>query len=279
MTDHPNLDPFGPTPPSIQTQQSGNRAKDNTDDSTAHRRGRPPKQGVAMSSAERSRKHREEVHPKKLDEAKNRNKLRMREARSSLTFDEKAQINAKRREIREERTPGEAEEEKAEDRARTTGLRQARKAAKSAQSGKFDTTMLWEVPGRDFLFDNFQDDPESSVLLWYADNGSWRDREPKMCTAWLKFYKELDRELKLEASASAADADVTKQHVMVRVACYLLQNCLPVQSCKRADVGQFSCLTALPTAHFLSGSQNSPPLLAHPFSHTARPSRSASGSG
>ena len=245
MTDHPNLDPFGPTPPSIQTQQSGNRAMGNTDGSTAHRRGRPPKQAVAMSSAERSRKHREKVHRKKLEEAKNRrlpkqavamssaertrkhrekvhpkkldettilNKLRMREARSSLTFDEKAQINAKRREVREERTPEEAEEEKTEQMARMTGLRQTRRAVKSAQSGKFDATEVWEVPGRDFLFDRFQDDPQSSVLLWYANNGSWWEREPKMCIAWLRFYNELDRELKLKASAGAADADVTKQH-------------------------------------------------------------------
>ena len=49
-------------------------------------------------------------------------------------------------------------------------------------------------------------------------------------------YNELDRELKLEASSGAADADVTKQHelcgqnvfedeagVTVRVACYFLQ--------------------------------------------------------
>jgi hypothetical protein len=54
-----------------------------------------------------------------------------------------------------------------------------------------------------------------------------------MCIAWLHFYNELDRELKLEASTGAADADVTKQYelcglnvfedkagVVVRVACY-----------------------------------------------------------
>jgi len=138
------------------------------------------------------------------------------------------------------RQTGEKKEEvkaNAEMKDRVRGLRQARGAVKSAQSDKFDTTMLWEVPGRDFLFDHFQDDPQSSVLRWYANNGSWREREPKMCIAWLRFYNELDRELKLEASAGAADADVTKQHeelcglsvfkdeagVMVRVACYLLQ--------------------------------------------------------
>ena len=124
----------------------------------------------------------------------------------------KEKHNEKRRAVREERTPEQVANENAEMKDRVQGLRQARRTVKSAQSGKFDTTKLWEVPGRDFLFDRFQDDPQSSVLLWYANNGSWWLREPKMCIAWLRFYNELDRELKLEASAVAADADVTKQH-------------------------------------------------------------------
>jgi hypothetical protein len=146
----------------------------------------------------------------------------------------KEKHNEKRRAVREERTPEQRANENAEMKDRVQGLRQARRAVKSAQSGKFDATEVWEVPGRDFLFDRFQDDPQSSVLLWYANNGSWWEREPKMCIAWLRFYNELDRELKLEASAGAADADVTKQHeelcglsvfkdeagVVVRVACY-----------------------------------------------------------
>ena len=86
------------------------------------------------------------------------------------------------------------------------------------------------------MFDRFTDDPQQAALLFGANSGSWWDREPKTCIAWLHFYNELDRELKLEASAGAADADVTKQHelcglnvfedeagVMVRVDCYLLQ--------------------------------------------------------
>ena len=168
--------------------------------------------------------------------AKEEEKKERRNEWAGRSPQKKEEHNAKRREVREERTPEQVEAEKAEDRARTTGLRQARKSTTLDRAGKFDTTKLWEVPGRDFLFDRFQDDPQSSVLLWYANNGSWWEREPKMCIAWLRFYNELDRELKLEASAGAADADVAKQHelcglnvfkdeagVTVRVACYLLQ--------------------------------------------------------
>ena len=169
--------------------------------------------------------------------AKEEEKKERRNEWAGRSPQKKEEHNAKRREVREERTPEQVEAEKAEDRARTTGLRQARKSTTLDRAGKFDTTKLWEVPGRDFLFDRFQDDPQSSVLLWYANNGSWWEREPKMCIAWLRFYNELDRELKLEASAGAADADVgAKKHelcglnvfedeagVTVRVACYLLQ--------------------------------------------------------
>jgi len=124
----------------------------------------------------------------------------------------KEKHNERRRAVREERTPEQVANENAEMKDRVQGLRQARKSITLDRAGKFDTTKLWEVPGRDFLFDRFQDDPQSSVLLWYANNGSWWLREPKMCIAWLRFYNELDRELKLKASAGAADADVTKQH-------------------------------------------------------------------
>jgi len=97
--------------------------KGNADGSSASKRGQPLKEGGSMSSTERSRKHREKRHPKKIEEDKNRDRLRkqkarenrhpkkieedknrdrlrMQKVRSGLTFEEKARINAKRREAR-----------------------------------------------------------------------------------------------------------------------------------------------------------------------------------
>ena len=90
------------------------------------------------------------------------------------------------------------------------GLRQARKSITLDRAGKFDTTKLWEVPGRDFLFNYFQDDPELSVLLWYANNGTWRDREPQMLTACLRL---LDKHCSTidDNGGDADDADASKQ--------------------------------------------------------------------
>ena len=168
----------------------------------------------------RKQKAREEAHPEKMEEDKTRDRLHKQKVRSSLTFEEKAQINAKRRDIREKRTPEEVVNENAEMKDRVQGLRKARRVIELSQAGKFDTTKLWEVPGRDYLFTNFEDDLQSSVLLWHANTGSWWGREPKMCIAWLHFYRELGRELdpdfykepdpEPDPEASADAADVTE---------------------------------------------------------------------
>ena len=220
--------------------------KDNADGSSASKRGQPSKEGGAMSSTERWRRHkekahpkntkkveearkrdrlrkqkaREEAHPEKMEEDKTRDRLHKQKVRSSLTFEEKAQINAKRRDVREKRTPEEVANENAEMKDRVQGLRKARRVIELSQAGKFDTTKLWEVPGRDYLFTNFEDDLQSSVLLWHANTGSWWGREPKMCIAWLHFYRELGRELdpdfykepdpEPDPEASADAADVTE---------------------------------------------------------------------
>ena len=217
--------------------------KGNADGSSASKRGQPSKEGGAMSSTERWRntrkrlipriprsgrsqkrtvatESREEAHPKKMEEDKTRDRLHKQKVRSSLTFEEKAQINAKRRDVREKRTPEEVANENAEMKDRVQGLRKARRVIELSQAGKFDTTKLWEVPGRDYLFTNFEDDLQSSVLLWHANTGSWWGREPKMCIAWLHFYRELGRELdpdfykepdpEPDPEASADAADVTE---------------------------------------------------------------------
>ena len=194
--------------------------KGSADGSSASKRGQPSKEGGAMSSTERKRKSRARQTGEKKEEDKTRDRLHKQKVRSSLTFEEKAQINAKRRDVREKRTPEEVANENAEMKDRVQGLRKARRVIELSQAGKFDTTKLWEVPGRDYLFTNFEDDLQSSVLLWHANTGSWWGREPKMCIAWLHFYRELGRELdpdfykepdpEPDPEASADAADVTE---------------------------------------------------------------------
>jgi hypothetical protein len=80
---------------------------------------------------------------------------------------------------------------KARDTSSRREARQARKATAVNQAGSFATTELWEEPGWDYKFKDFQDDPELSALLFYANNGSWRNREPQMLTACLRLLDKL----------------------------------------------------------------------------------------
>ena len=119
----------------------------------------------------------------------------------------KEEHNAKRKKVKETRTPEQVETENAKAKESMRGLRQARKSITMDQAGSFDTTKLWEVPGRDFLFNYFQDDPELSVLLWYANNGTWRDREPQMLIACLRLLDKLCSIV----NDNGGDADSAKQ--------------------------------------------------------------------
>jgi hypothetical protein len=83
--------------------------------------------------------------------------------------------------------------------------RGAEKKEEIPRADSFATTKLWDVPGRDFLFKDFQNDPELSALLWHANNGGWRDREPRMLFAYLGLHKKLVREKNGDEVAEGAD--------------------------------------------------------------------------
>ena len=139
------------------------------------KRGRPPKDREkegALSPAERKRRSRARMTTEKKEEVKARNTSSRREARLLRTMQQVEAENAKQKESME-------------------GLRQARKAIAVNQAGSFATTELWEMPGRDYKFEYRQDDPELSVMLFYANNGSWRNREPLMLFAYLCLLDKL----------------------------------------------------------------------------------------
>jgi hypothetical protein len=97
----------------------------------------------------------------------------------------------KQAEYRKRMTTEKKEAAKARDTSSRREARQARKATAVNQAGSFATTELWEEPGWDYKFKDFQDDPELSALLFYANNGSWRNREPQMLTACLRLLDKL----------------------------------------------------------------------------------------
>jgi hypothetical protein len=94
-------------------------------------------------------------------------------------------------EYRKRMTAEKKEAVKARNTSSRREARQARKATAVNQAGSFATTELWEEPGWDYKFKDFQDDPELSALLFYANNGSWRNREPQMLTACLRLLDKL----------------------------------------------------------------------------------------
>ena len=97
----------------------------------------------------------------------------------------------KQAEYRKRMTAEKKEAVKARNTSSRREARQARKATAVNQAGSFATTELWEEPGWDYKFKDFQDDPELSALLFYANNGSWRNREPQMLTACLRLLDKL----------------------------------------------------------------------------------------
>jgi hypothetical protein len=72
-----------------------------------------------------------------------------------MPLSEKEEQNKHKRDRREKRTPEEVENDKAEDRARHRGLRRARREIALERAGRFNTSMLWEVPGNDYTLGEF----------------------------------------------------------------------------------------------------------------------------
>jgi len=194
--------------------------------SAGKRRGHPKGKGAMSAAAIKQKAYRQRMTDEKKVEVKAKKVLTMRKTRSKRTVEEKEEDNckrqdawagrdpkkkeehnAKRKKRKEERTPEQVETENAKAKESMRGLREARKAITLDQAGSFDTTMLWEVPGRDFLFNYFQDNPELSVKLWYANNGSWRDREPRMLTACKCLFNKLCSTI----DDNGGDADASKQ--------------------------------------------------------------------
>jgi hypothetical protein len=165
------------------------------------KRGRQPKdeEKGAMSDAERKRKSREKRTPQQVEADKAGNTSKRRETRGAgrkrgrppKEGAMRPSAAGRKRTSREKRTPQQVETENGKRKEFMGGLRRARKATVVNQAGSFDGTKLWEVPDRDYLFTDFQNDPELSVLLWYANNGSWRNREPWMLFAFLRLLDKL----------------------------------------------------------------------------------------
>ena len=57
---------------------------------------------------------------------------------------------------------------------------------------RVNAAKVWDRPGKDYNLADFAQNPETAVLLWHANTGSWRDREPK----WLFGYVHLRNKLK-----------------------------------------------------------------------------------
>ena len=74
--------------------------------------------------------------------------------------------------------------ENAKDRLYKRKERAYTRQMRVGQSCTFQDTLVSDIPGKDYSHAFFEDHPEVAVQLWYDNNGSWRDREPK----WLAGY-------------------------------------------------------------------------------------------
>ena len=82
-----------------------------------------------------------------------------------------------------------SQEEKArdnlKDRVQKSKARAHANQLRVGQSCTFQGTQVYDIPGKDYLHEMFEDHPEVAVQLWYDNNGSWRDRELKWLVGYL----------------------------------------------------------------------------------------------
>ena len=144
-------------------------------------------------SAERKRNSRARMTEEQKEEAKDKNAEAKRKSGTCVGKWSSAR-----------RTPEEVAE--AENKAKEGARRsmRAKKAVELAQGHDFAKIKMWEVPGRDCKFKHFADNPELSVLLFYANNGSWRDRASRMLVAWLHVCNKLICEMDDAKDAAGA---------------------------------------------------------------------------
>jgi len=141
------------------------------------------------------RRSRASMTAEEKDVVRDKDAVAKRKSKASMNAEEKGEaraVNARvKRQSRASRTPEEVETEKAKAKEGMRRLRGARKAVELAQCGDFARTKIWEVPFRDYKLKHFTEDPESSVLLFYANSGSWRFRASRMLVAWLHVCNKL----------------------------------------------------------------------------------------
>ena len=176
------------------------REEDNRERRTAHS-ARPPEK------REEDNHKRQTARGTRSSRAKEEEKKKRRDAWAGRDPKEKEKYNESRRVHREERTPEQVETENANAKESMRGLRRARESLELDQSAWFETTKVWEVPGRDYKFKHFQDYPELSVQLFYANNGSWWERELRMLFAYLHLHDKLVCEKSAENGASGVAAE------------------------------------------------------------------------
>jgi hypothetical protein len=162
---------------------------------------RTPEQVEAEKAAQRTRMREGEREKRRTDWAN-------RDPKTKVAY------NTKRKKRREKRTPEQVEAEKAAQRTSQRGLRRARKDVELARAGGFAKTKLWEVPGRDYKLKHFTEDPHQAVLAYYANSGSWRDREARMLMAWVHVRKTLNRELDDAKDAAGVERAERKLHCL-----------------------------------------------------------------
>jgi len=140
----------------------------------------------------RSKKSKEEKKKESVNGTK-----RMRKSRGNRSAEKKALDNAK-------------------DRLRMRKERAIAKQLRVGQSCTFEDTPVSDIPGKDYNHAFFEDNPEVAVQLWYDNNGSWRDREPKWLAGYLHAVDYLE-EKKMEDATRNVVEWLDKLHGVIKV--------------------------------------------------------------
>ena len=173
------------------------------------KRGRPRK----FSTEEERKMHR-----------RKQNRTQMANKRALMSKNQVDETNQRRRERRAARTYAEQQQQKEADRIRKANewrdMTPAERRARTIQRQKrrdaihqlagnqwstFEGAKAWDVPGRDYTFENFEKHPETSALLWYVNNGSWKDREVMWLVAYLHTVERLSTRIEQLASEGGAE--------------------------------------------------------------------------
>ena len=149
-----------------------------------------------QTDAERKKRSRAKRTPEEVVQDRLENSEQHRTKRAQRTAEEVVQDRLKAKIGMRTYRSKQSDSSRREDRNKAKELKK-RFRVSAKQRNYFEhcnseTTKVWDVPGVDYKYSDFEYHPEVSAQLWYDNNGTWRDRETKWLIGFVHAYNYLE---------------------------------------------------------------------------------------